>query len=51
MRNLYLVGFMGAGKSAVGRAVARLTSRVFLDLDEAIEKAMGRFEKAPVEAV
>ena len=32
---------MGAGKSAVGRAVARLTSRVFLDLDEAIEQRTG----------
>jgi shikimate kinase len=40
VRNLYLVGFMGAGKSAVGRALARLTSRVFLDLDEAIEERM-----------
>lgn len=41
VRNLYLVGFMGAGKSAVGRAVARMTDRVFLDLDEAIEQRMG----------
>jgi shikimate kinase len=42
VRNLYLVGFMGAGKSAVGRAVARLTNRVFLDLDEAIEQRTGK---------
>jgi len=32
---------MGAGKSAVGRAVARLTGRVFTDLDEAIEERQG----------
>jgi len=41
VRNLYLVGFMGAGKSAVGRAVARMTRRVFVDLDEAVETRMG----------
>ena len=41
VRNLYLVGFMGAGKSAVGRAVARMTNRVFVDLDEAVEQRMG----------
>ncbi len=41
MRNLYLIGFMGAGKTLVGRAVARLTGRVFSDLDEAIEERLG----------
>lgn len=36
MRNLYLVGFMGAGKSVVGRVLADRLNRVFFDLDEAI---------------
>ncbi|MGH7856019.1 MAG: shikimate kinase, partial [Candidatus Binatia bacterium] len=33
-RNIVLVGFMGAGKSEVGRLVAKRTGRVFLDTDE-----------------
>lgn len=41
MRNIYLVGFMGAGKTAVGRVVAHRLDRVFFDLDEAIENRMG----------
>jgi shikimate kinase len=36
--NIYLVGFMGAGKTAVGRVVARRLGRAFVDLDEAIER-------------
>ena len=35
--NIYLVGFMGAGKTATGRVVARRTGRSFLDLDDAVE--------------
>jgi shikimate kinase len=35
--NLYLVGFMGAGKSEVGQLVAQLMDRRFVDLDEAVE--------------
>ncbi len=37
-----LIGFMGAGKSSVGRAVARRLKAEFLDLDERIESAAGR---------
>ncbi|TRZ48902.1 shikimate kinase [bacterium] len=37
MNNIYLVGFMGTGKSAVGREVARRKKRRFIDLDELIE--------------
>jgi shikimate kinase len=37
MRNTYLVGFMGTGKTSVGREVARKKKRKFLDLDELIE--------------
>lgn len=36
---LYLVGFMGSGKSTVGRALARRLGWNFYDLDEEIEAA------------
>lgn len=41
MSNIYLVGFMGAGKTAAGRSVARWLGRSLVDLDEAIEKQTG----------
>jgi shikimate kinase len=37
MKNLFLVGFMGCGKSTVGRAVATLRACGFVDLDDQIE--------------
>lgn len=37
MRNIYLIGMMGAGKTATGRALAKLLQMDFLDLDEEIE--------------
>ena len=40
--NLLLVGFSGAGKSSVGRAVARELGLPFVDLDEAIVQRSGR---------
>jgi shikimate kinase len=39
--NVFLVGPMGSGKSAVGRQLARLTGRAFLDSDEEIERRTG----------
>ena len=39
--NIYLTGFMGTGKSAVGRELARRLKRPFVDLDAAIERATG----------
>lgn len=39
--NIYLTGFMGVGKSAVGRELGRLLKRPFVDLDAAIERRMG----------
>jgi 3-dehydroquinate synthase len=39
--NLVLCGFMGTGKTAVGRELARLLGRPFVDLDEVIEEAAG----------
>ncbi len=40
--NLYLVGFMGTGKSAVGRSLADELSMRFIDVDYAIEQKEGR---------
>ena len=40
--NLYLVGMMGAGKSAVGRPLAEALGYRFIDADSAIEQVAGR---------
>lgn len=40
-RSIILVGMMGSGKTAVGRAVAAATDRVFIDVDAVIESAAG----------
>lgn len=37
MENIYLIGMMGAGKTATGKALAKLTHMTFIDLDEEIE--------------
>ena len=37
---LFLIGFMAAGKTSVGRAIARASGRRFVDLDDEIA-AMG----------
>lgn len=39
--HVYLVGFMGAGKSSCGRRLAGLLERPFTDLDEEIEALAG----------
>ena len=39
---IVLVGFMGAGKSTVGRVLARRLGWSFLDMDERIEERTGR---------
>lgn len=41
-RWIVLVGLMGAGKSAVGRALAETTGRAHLDVDDEIERAARR---------
>ena len=38
MNNIVLCGFMGCGKSSVGRLVAELSGRTFIDTDELTEK-------------
>ena len=45
--NLYLVGFMGTGKSTVGRLVAKQMNFEFIDSDQEIERTQGK----PVSAI
>jgi shikimate kinase len=40
--NIALIGFMGAGKSAVGKALAAAAGMEFIDLDRMIEDKAGR---------
>ncbi len=42
MSNVVLVGFMGSGKTKVGRALAERLGRPFIDLDGVIETEAGR---------
>lgn len=35
--NIVLIGFMGAGKSVVGRCLARMLNRFFVDADQVVE--------------
>ncbi len=37
-RNIVLIGFMGTGKSAVGRKLAQMTHRSLIDVDKVIEQ-------------
>jgi shikimate kinase len=39
--NIFLVGLMGAGKTSVGRRLARRLGKTFYDCDEEIERATG----------
>jgi shikimate kinase len=41
-RAVFLIGFMGSGKSSVGRALGRRLGWRFIDLDARIEAAQGR---------
>ena len=41
MRNIVLLGFMGTGKTAVGKKVARKLKMEYLDVDDLIEKETG----------
>jgi shikimate kinase len=42
MRNIYLIGFMGAGKSTIGKPLAERLKREFCDTDELVEARAGR---------
>ena len=39
--NIFLVGLMGAGKTSVGRRLAKRLGKTFFDCDEEIERATG----------
>ncbi|HHZ20887.1 MAG TPA: 3-dehydroquinate synthase [Firmicutes bacterium] len=41
-RNIVLIGFMGSGKTVVGRILAKRLGRVFVDSDEILEAEEGR---------
>ena len=43
MKRVFLVGYMGAGKTTVGKEHAKLAGLSFIDLDYYIE---GRYHKA-----
>ena len=47
---IYLVGFMGAGKTAIGRRAAERLSVPFVDLDAEIERTSGMTVRALFEA-
>ncbi|WP_027448587.1 shikimate kinase [Pontibacillus marinus] len=41
MNNIVLIGFMGSGKSSVGKLLAEQTHRTYIDLDQKIEEDTG----------
>ena len=42
MENIYLVGFMGSGKTTVGKILAHKIDKVFIEMDDAIEVDAGK---------
>lgn len=42
MQNIVLIGFMGTGKSVIGRRLARILRRRFVDTDREIERLTGK---------
>lgn len=46
MKNIIICGFMGAGKSVVGRELAKIMGCKFVDTDEIIEREQGMAIKA-----
>jgi shikimate kinase/3-dehydroquinate synthase len=41
-RNIVLTGFMGTGKTTIGRQIAQATQRPFYDLDDLIQQQFGK---------
>ena len=42
MKNIYLVGFMGTGKSTVGKILSQRLNKEFVEMDEVIEAREGK---------
>ncbi len=42
MKNVYLIGMMGAGKTSIGRIVAKKAHCCFVDTDRVIEETAGK---------
>jgi shikimate kinase len=45
-----ITGFMGAGKTTVGRALARILGETFIDLDDAVREFEGRGPRELIDA-
>lgn len=41
-KHVFLIGFMGSGKTTIGRMLSKAANLLFVDLDEAIERAQGK---------
>ena len=41
MKNIYLIGFMGTGKTTVGRKLADMLGKKFVEMDDIIEEKEG----------
>ncbi len=41
-KNIIITGFMGTGKTTIGKEVAQLLQTSFIDTDEIIERSLGR---------
>jgi shikimate kinase len=42
MKNIYLVGFMGTGKTTVGKILSQKLNKEFIEMDEVIEEREGK---------
>ena len=42
MKTIFLIGYMGCGKSTLGKALARRCELDFIDLDDYIEARAGK---------
>ncbi|UCC95237.1 MAG: shikimate kinase [Candidatus Omnitrophota bacterium] len=42
MRNIYIVGFMGTGKTAVGKVLSQRLKRQFIEMDDVIEQRQAK---------
>jgi shikimate kinase len=49
-RPVVITGFMGAGKTTVGRALANLLGEAFVDLDDAVRELEGRGPREMIDA-